>query len=175
LIFVDVSEIEAVFRGAGGEGDGFLKLLDGVCGVSGDGEGDGEVVEEGGVGGVDGDGLAILFEGFGFLVVAAEGGGEDVVGEGVVGIAGEGLAEGCDGVGDLAGFHGFEGDVEEAVELGGLGIDVLESALRDVDEFGDVDGAVGGGGVVDDYRRGVVAVGVDMGEHELGVGAAGLG
>ena len=66
--------------------------------------------------------------------------------------------------------------VEESIEISCLRIDFIDGGSgRQVYEFGDIDGAVGGGGVVDDDGGSVIAVGVDMGEHEPSKGSACLG
>ena len=135
----------------------------------------GEVIQEGCVFGIERCGLAVFLKRFGLLVVSTERGGKDVMRERVVGVAFDGFTEGCNGLGNLVVLEELEGYIEEAVELRGLRIDVLKTSLGDVDELGNVDGAVGGGGVVDDDGGRVVAVFIDVREHELRVRATRLG
>ena len=54
------------------------------------------------------------------------------------------------------------GGVELAVEIDGWGLDVVEAFGAEVDEFRDVDGAVGGGGIFDDDGWAGVALIVDL-------------
>lgn len=67
----------------------------------------------------------------------------------------------------LALLRQLEGEVVEAVELGGWRVDMVEAALRDVGELRNVHRSVGGGGVLDQDGRTVVAVLVDVREEHL--------
>ena len=89
--FKHVAQVEAILHRARIDRDGFFQLLDGALGVSGEGQGNGEVVEKGGVRGGQVDGFAIFGERVRFLVVGAKGSSENVVRERVVWICSDGF------------------------------------------------------------------------------------
>src|ERR1035437_7601733 len=59
--------------------------------------------------------------------------------------------------------------------IGDVDLDVLDPVTGCIDEFGKVDRTVGGGSVVYENGRAVIAVGVEMREIHLGIRRAGLG
>ncbi|MGD0368112.1 MAG: hypothetical protein ABSA94_11710, partial [Acidobacteriaceae bacterium] len=80
----------------------------------------------------------------------------------IVGIAPEGAAHRFNGLRILAVLDECIGVVEEAVELRCLGIDLLQAALRNIQELGDVDGTIGRGGVLDHDGGRIMALSIDV-------------
>ncbi len=58
----------------------------------------------------------------------------------------------------------YLGPADDLVIIRGGRTDPLKPVFRHVDEFRNVHGAIGGGGVFEHNRRAVVALGVDMGQ-----------
>src|SRR6516162_7379808 len=107
---------------------------------------------------VQGAGLSIFLSGFTLLIVLHEDTGKSIVSDRIVWIALEHLTKAGDRLRSLVLFHLVVGGVKQAVELGGLGIDVLHSVWRDIHKFGNVDGAIGRGHVVHQNGWTVVTV-----------------
>ncbi len=114
-------------------------------------------------------------DGFALLIVLGESDGESEVGPGIVGIELQGLVPDLNRFGKLVLLHEIVSIVSETVELRGLRIDGFDCAGRHIDEFGDVDGAIGGGGIVHQDGRSGVAVRVNVRKHQARVGRVGFG
>ena len=93
----------------------------------------------------------------------------------IVGTHRQGFGPLPDGGGVLAFLREGRGDVELAVEVGRWNCDALDAVGRDVYKLRDVDGAVGGRGVVDQDGGGIPPLRVDVSEEHLGIGRAALG
>jgi len=97
------------------------------------------------------------------------------VSAGIVRLHGEGLAPLRNGGRVLTFFSEIGGDVVLLVEINRGRIDVVDAAGIHVDELGNVDCAIGGGGVLNEDGRRVVAVFIDVREKHFGVRATALG
>src|SRR5208283_6107861 len=159
----------------GGDGELFFEVRNGLADAAAGGEDDTEVGVGDGIAGVGAEGLLEERLGLGEAAGFHQQRGQAVIGAVVGGIHVQGLAPDGDGVVDLALGGERSGAVAEAVELRGGDFEADEPVERDVDELGDVDGAIGGGGVLDEDGRAVVAVLVNVGEVHARVRPAALG
>ena len=123
---------------------------------------------------IESTGLAVLLNCFVLLIVSTQRHRQGEMRLGIVRVQLQGLAPLFNGVGHLIFLHQFECIVRQTVNPGRLRVDLFQAIRRNIHKLGNVDGTIGCGRVVNDNRRSVIAIGVNMGQHEPGIGSARL-
>ena len=170
-----VAEVVVRFHVVGIQRERLLVVNDGFVEFAAVGQGVGEIVVCLRIVGTELQSALPLGDGFTVAATLGQGNTEIQVGDGVIRLHTDGMAPLGDSGIKFPLLLEVGSDVGGAIEVRHGGIDLHHAVRRDVDEFGDVYGAVGGGGVVDQDGRAVGTVVVDVGEEHLGVRRATLG
>ncbi|HUA14843.1 MAG TPA: hypothetical protein VMG31_06065 [Verrucomicrobiae bacterium] len=152
----------------------FLPVCDRSVGIPRQRQRHRKVVEPGSMMWIESTGFAIFRNRLALLIVATQRDGEGKVAHRVVRLEMQGLAPLFNRLAHLVLLHELECIACQMVELRCFWIDLLHAIRRNVHELRNVDGAIRGRGVIDENRRTVVTIRVDMRQHEPRIRPVGL-